>query len=215
MFFIAFCLAVMLAILFVRQKKYSMTWWKVIVVSVYTGAMGLLGTKIMFWIENGYWFGRSFFGAMLFLPILLFPLALFLKIPLFKLLDYVTPAGMAMLIIYKYNCLLDGCCGGKVLNFSPEGIPSYFPSQKAEMVCAIIITCLLLILEHRKFSDRRIYPFCLIAYGISRFVLNFYRWENTPFFCGLTAGHFWSIVSFLVGIVILVILKVKYRKDVV
>lgn len=209
--FIFLCLSVMLFILFFRAKYYNMAWYKVIIIALYTGIMGLLGTKIMFFIENGYWYGRSFFGAVLFLPVLVWPLAFVFRIKLFEFLGYVTPPGMAMLALYKYNCYLDGCCGGKVLYYSAEGIPTYFPSQIAEMVCAVLVMILLLLVERNKKNKNIIYPMCLIIYGIMRFVLNFFRWEHSVFVFGLSAGHFWSIVSVFFGFVMSIVLSAKLK----
>lgn len=209
---ISLCLSVMLCILFFRAKYYNMKWYKVIIVAIYTGAMGLLGTKIMFLIENGYWYGRSFFGAVLFLPALVWPLAVVLKIKLFELLGYVTPPGMAMLALYKYNCYLDGCCGGKVMFYSEDGVPTYFPSQLAEMLCAVLVTALLLFVEQKKKTKKTIYPLCLIVYGIIRFGLNFFRWEQSGLLCGISAGHFWSALSAIIGASILVYFVIADKK---
>ena len=41
----------------------------------------------------------------------------------------------------------------------------------------------------------------MIIYGICRFALNFMRADLSIFLLGMPAGHFWSVVSVIVGAV--------------
>ena len=211
--FIGGCLLTILLLMLLRYKLYNIKPVLLPFLAIGVGGMGLFGTYIMFFIENGGWYGRSFFGAVLFFPIVLSPLVFLFRIPLKKLLDFSTPPGLAILAIYKWNCYTDGCCGGKVLWFSESGVPTYFPSQLAEMGAAIIIAITLMILERNCKFQQKIYPLCLILYGVTRYILNCYRWEQTDFLFGIPAGNFWSVISVLMGILwMFMLLRQGYTK---
>ena len=175
--------------------------------------MGLLGTYIMHFIENGSWGGRSFFGALLFFPVLLFPIALLCRVSLLDLLDYATPPGLLLLAFYKYNCYTDGCCAGRTLWFTEEGVPVHFPSQLAEMGVAIVLALCLFLVERKSKFRHKIYPICIVIYGATRFILNHLRWEQQAFLLGLTAGAFWSLVAVLIGVVWLAIARKKQERS--
>lgn len=180
---------------------YNIKTQKLIPLSICILVMGVIGTHIMFFLENGAWYGRSFFGAVLFFPLLLFPISLLFRIDIIKLVDYATIPGMAALSLAKLNCYISGCCEGRVLWYTDLGAPVHFPSQLVEMSCAMIITLALLLFEKKRSCKGKIYPVCLIAYGILRFILNWFRWDRDPLFMGLSAGHIWSIVSIIIGFI--------------
>lgn len=193
------CAVLLLVTTAIRRKKYQISLFRWIPLTIGVALMGLLGTYIMFFIENGVWYGQSFFGAVLFFPILLFPLAVVCRMSLLDLLDYATPPGIALLAPFKMNCYMGGCCGGRVLFFNENGIPTHFPSQIVEMIVAVCITIILLYLENMPKYKHKIYPICLILYGVTRFLLNWFRWEQEVVFLGLTAGASWAIISMIIG----------------
>jgi len=209
-YLLIFIFAVLMFVqLWLRRKLYAVTAINVLGMTVGVAGMGLLGTYIMFFLENGFWYGKSFFGAVLFFPILLLPLTYLFRIKLLDFLDYATPPGLSILVVYKINCKMLNCCSGRVLWFSEAGIPTYFPSQMVEAAAAALITLLLLVLERTGKWKKQLYPLCLIFYGTSRFVLNFFRWDQNKYFLGMTSGQFWSVISLLIGTIWLII----YRKN--
>ena len=207
MMFIAVCLITMFGLMLLRHKRYQVKMLPLVPLAVSVAAAGLLGTYIMFFIENGGWYGKSFFGAVLFFPILLFPVAKLFRMRLRQLLDLATPPGMALLAIYKWNCYQKGCCGGKAIWYSEAGVPVHFPSQLAEMASAIVIVIILLALERQEKYRDKIYPLCLLIYGGVRFILNYFRWERADFLFGLPAGNLWSLVSIGIGAVWLIVCR--------
>ena len=207
--FVGVCLVTMFLLMLIRHKLYGVKILLLPFLAVAVAIMGLLGTYIMFFIENGGWYGRSFFGAVLFFPILLLPVAVLFRMKLRDLLDYATPPGVSLLAIYKYNCFTDGCCGGKVLFYNDAGVPTYFPSQLAEMGTAVILVFVLLTMERNPKFNKKIYPLFLIMYGVIRYILNQYRWEQADFLFGLPAGNLWSIVAIAMGSVFLLSDKMK------
>lgn len=205
----ALCMAVMLFMNLKRGKKYNVSFRKAITLSVAMGVMGMIGTYILYFIENGGWGGQSFFGAMLFYPLLLYPVAILARMRLTRLLDYATPPGMAMLGLFKLNCSLVGCCGGVVLYHTTTGIPVFFPSQIVEMVIAFLMMSMLVYFEYKGKYDGALYAVTLIVYGASRFAINFLRWKQDEFLFGLPPGNIWSIVSIFIGIILFAIKKLK------
>lgn len=208
------CFSILVLLTFARRKKYKISIIKWIPVTVGIAAMGLLGTYIMFYIENGEWYGQSFYGAVLFFPGLLMPVAVLFRISVWDLLDFATPAGLALLAPFKLNCYLGGCCGGKVLFYDEHGLPTHFPSQIVEMFIAVVLVCMLLLIEKLPKCKHRIYSICIITYGAIRFGLNFFRLEQNDFLFGLPAGNLWSIVSVVFGILLWVIIARKEKCDV-
>ena len=204
MFYIVMSLAFasMLLLSIFRRKIYSVSSiFLCVVLTIIVAILGYSSTKVMYFIENNAWLGQSFYGAVLFFPIVLFPLSLLFRIKLNKLLDYETISGLSVLIWYKLNCYISGCCGGKVLYYKAGGVPAYFPSQIVEMIVAILIILSLLLFEKKGLFKNCLYPLFLIMYGTTRFILNYYRWETDEFVLGLTAGAFWSIVSVIIGVI--------------
>lgn len=196
---ITVCAVTMVLLFLFRRERYNIKMWGLFPLIPYVAFMGILGTKVLYFIENGTWYGQSFFGAVLLFPLFLLPGSLMFRIQLDRLLSYATPPGMAMLAICKFGCFLDGCCGGKVLWYTADGVPVHFPSQLTEMTVAVLLVLLLLFLETKQNMRDKIYPVCLVVYGVSRYILNWFRWERSPFVLNMSAGHFWAVVSVVIG----------------
>ena len=208
------CTVVMITLMQIRSKIYGVTALKSLLITLPVSVLGLLSTYVMYYLENLEFGGKSFYGAVLFFPICLLPLTWVFQMPMNKMLDYATPAGFALLVPFKLNCYLGGCCGGKAIWYSLDGIPTHFPSQIVEMFTAMIITGILLYIERKKAGKGLMYPLCLIIYGSTRLILNEYRNDNRIYLLNMTAGAFWSSISILLGIIVLVVIIQKNgRRD--
>ena len=196
----------MMAVMFIchRWRPYAM--WKLPCLSLLLTVAGVVGVKLMFFIESGTWGGMSFFGAILFVPVLFIVVRLLFHIPYGELMDLCAPAECIMLALMKVNCFFEGCCVGRVVSVDVSGAEIRFPSQIVEFVFAFAIMVTLIVLMRKKGSAGKIYPFYMIFYGTSRFVLNLLR-ETSPFIWILPAGNFWSLISIVVGVVWLCVLK--------
>lgn len=197
--------AAMLLPIMIQGKWNNIKPLKRVVIAFILTICGTIGTYILFFIENGWIGGTSFFGAIFFVPILFLPLARLLKIPYGILLDICAPAECIMLTIMKIQCQISGCCGGREVCFM--GKEFIFPSQIAEMINALIIFVILIFLAHRKNNIGKIYPLFMVVYGISRFVLNIFRevWITTDMV--LPFGNIWSLLAIMVGIIWLIVIK--------
>lgn len=195
----------------VLAKQYCIAWWKTIITSVLLTITGTAGTYIWFIIENGAFGGRSFYGAVFLVPPVFFLLAKLLRVNSGELIDLCAPAECVMLTIMKYQCMKDGCCGGKVLCTTPQGVEVIFPSQIAEAAAALLIGVILLVMARNPKNRGTLFPWYMVIYGASRFVLNLFRAEEAVFLLGMTAGNVWSILSVILGLTWLILHK-KLRK---
>lgn len=174
--------------------------WKTLLSAAVLTVLGVLGAKLMFLIESGFWAGTSFYGAMFFPPLFMVLLALLLRVPPLTLLDLCAPAECVMLALLKVLCLKNGCCGGRLLFTTASGGEIYFPSQIIELLNALVLMVMLLWLIRKGTWQGRIYPIYMLLYGITRFILNLLR-DTKPFLLGLPAGNFWSLVAIVIALI--------------
>ena len=199
---IALGMVAMMIQMVLRRKKYQgAAIWKMILLGFLLTVTGVAGTMLMFFVESGRFGGTSFFGAVLFVPVLILP-ALLLRISYKDILNLCAPAECLMLAIMKFDCLASGCCIGKYL----PSLKFQFPSQMVEMVFGLLVMVALLIIEVRR-KDEHLYAWYLILYGSTRFLLNGFRYGLKPFVWILPNGHFWALVSVIIGIGWLVCVK--------
>ena len=191
----------MFAAMLIADKNDRTPWWKLLIASVILAAAGVLGARLMYLAENGIWGGISFYGAVFFPPLIMWLAALALKLPISRVLDLCAPAECVMLALLKVQCMVEGCCGGRVIGVSSKtGEPIIFPSQIAECANALVLMVILILLIRGGKKKGLAYPAYLILYGVTRFFLNLLR-ETTPFILGLSAGNFWSLVSIVIGLI--------------
>lgn len=113
------------------------------------------------------------------------------KLPVWSTADLMAPGIALGHVVGRFGCLLAGCCYGRptdvpwALTFTdpaaaanvgtPLGIPLH-PTQMYDAGAELIILGLLLFTERkgRRFAGRTFWAY-LLLYGISRFVIEFYR----------------------------------------
>lgn len=210
--FLAIGTIAMLAVMLIVCGCYKIAVWKTIISSVLLTLSGLLGARLMFFIESGRWGGVSFFGAVFFAPIIMLFVGYALRVPVKSLLDMCAPAECIMLALLKVKCYIDGCCDGRLLCVLEDGTAIRFESQIVELINAFIIMIVLIFMIYKGKATGRIYIWYMIIYGVSRFILNWFR-DTKPFIIGLPAGNFWSLVSIIIGVVLLTLLSKIERKS--
>jgi phosphatidylglycerol:prolipoprotein diacylglycerol transferase len=193
----------MFLLMLLRRKSFTeVKIWKMAVISVLLTIAGVSGAMLMHFIEQGSFGGTSFFGAILFIPVLILP-ALLLRVRYSELADLCAPAECLMLAFMKVDCLLVGCCEGKYL----PSLDCQFPSQIVEMIVILLGMLLFLQFERKGKFRGNLYACYLIFYGITRFILNWFRYGVKPFALGLPAGNFWSIIAIIFGIAWFIVMK--------
>ena len=189
----------MLVLIVALMICYKEKLWKSIPVSLLLTITGTLGTYIWFFVELSGWGGRSYYGAVFLVPIAFVFVAKWMRIPYGDLMDYCAPAECVMLAIMKYQCFVDGCCEGIVIQYLEDGSEVLFPSQIVELVNALVVMAVLLAIAFNKKYRGKVYALYLIIYGVTRFVLNWFRNDNLPLLLGLPSGNLWSLLAIFIG----------------
>lgn len=198
----------MFLLMLLRRNRFpQIKVWKYPLISIFLTIAGVAGTMLLFFVETGRFGGTSFYGAVLFVPLLMLP-AMLLRISFRDLMDLCAPAECLMLTIMKIDCLTSGCCIGRYL----PSLRFQFPSQIVEMITAFFIMLILLHLETKGNFRGKLYAWYMIIYGTARFALNWLRYGLTPFVLGLPAGNFWSVVAVVIGLVWLALLRAKEKR---
>jgi len=193
-----------------RAKNYAFKWWQGLIISVIVNIYAIFGARLLFTIENiGYviengltlWGGVSFFGTVMFLPVLVVATCKIFKLDVKRYLDFLTPTVPIELACIRIGCFLGGCCYGRQFAFGiampTEPGVLRIPAQLIE--CALDIGIFVfLILYERKYGKQtgRLYPLFLICYGSIRFVIEFLRENKTIF----TYSHLFSVLSIIAGV---------------
>jgi prolipoprotein diacylglyceryltransferase len=202
---------VMLVIMWICRRWVTMGKLKTVIFAVLLTACGLASVKIMAFIESGDWNGLSFFGAVFLEPVFLLLLSVLLREKWGTLLDLSAPSICGMLMVMKAECLRSGCCKGRILFKTAEGVVVRFPSQIVELLVAVALAVFLIRLMRDARNEGKIYPIFMVSYGAVRFILNLCR-ATSPFVWILPAGNFWSLIAIAIGIVWLSILKSHINK---
>ena len=194
----------MFLVMWFCSRVYGIALWKIVATALILTPAGYFGAKLMFFIEAGGWDGRSLYGAVFLVPIIMMPTAKLLKIRYGELMDVCTPAGCVMFALLKVKCVIDGCCGGRVIGVRNHEF--IFPSQKVECAAFVIILVIVIVMIFKRRHYTQVYPCFMVIYGFARFFLNLFR-ETTPWIGPLPAGNFWSIISVMTGFAILCLIK--------
>ena len=210
---LALCVIIMCVMMSIQMKWYRIKKWKIFPITIALAMTGVVGSQIWYFVENGELGGRSFYGSIVFSPIVFLPLSKVLSIKYAEVLDFVVTCGSLALAAIKLECLNSGCCSGRWFYNSRIDALVCFPSQIVEMIAFIIISMILFFMSNKPNFRGKLFPWFLILYGGSRFFLDFMRETVPSYLFGLSAGSFWSLCSFLIGIAILTIMKCKGKKE--
>lgn len=187
-----------LAAFMLRARKIAA--WKSIPAALATTIVGTIGAYLWNMVESSTLSGRSYYGAVWLVPIAFIGLAKLIRMPYRDLMDITAPFGSITLVVMKYMCFQNGCCGGRVLWERPHGGTVRFPSQIVEAGLGVVLTVVLVCLSRKEKNRGKLYGWFLLLYGASRFVLNFFRANTEPFLAWLPNGHVWSLVAVFAGI---------------
>lgn len=228
---------VVLLILF-RDKKDI---WDFVILEGYGLLGGIVGSKLLFiivsfndipWDRIGepqvlvslISGGFVFYGGVILAVILVFIAGKVHKIDAW---DYISNYTFAIPLAHAFGrigCFLAGCCYGKPYHgpfavvfpedslIAPAGI-ELFPVQIVESICLFVIAIVLFLLYWFRKCDYTL-PTYFILYGIVRFVLEFYRYdEYRGRFLWLYTSQWISIVMVMAGIVWIIIRANKNKKN--
>lgn len=200
-----------------RAHSYDLKWWHGIIISIVVNIYAIFGARTLYIIENlsyvitnglTIWGGVSFFGVVMFLPILTIATCKIFKLDTKKILDFITPTVAVELACIRIGCFLGGCCYGRAFDFG-IAMPSdpevrRIPTQLIECALDLGIFAYLLIYEKKcGIKNGLLYPLFLICYGSIRFVIEFMRENRTLF----TYAHLFAMLSVITGVYFLLQLK--------
>ena len=137
--------------------------------------------------------------------------------PIFKKILVIAPACIAIGHAFgRIGCFLSGCCygiSGTPLDIDFPGIGKHLPTQLFEMGFLFILGGLLLVFAFKHYTN---YTFVIymIAYGIFRFVIEFFRGDERGQLAGLSPSQYWCILLFLGSFLLIYLYKKKvFVKD--
>lgn len=146
------------------------------------------------------------------------------KLRFFPLVEALTPSIPLIHAFGRMGCFFAGCCYGIEfpqpigMYFSkspvaPHNVP-LFPVQLLEAILNLVIFAILLYVARRRRRPGVIIGSYLIMYPISRFTLEYFRYdEYRGFFLGLSTSQWISIALFIAGLYLVIHTVQKHRKS--
>lgn len=157
-----------------------------VVIFVYLGSalFGLVMANVTNWIFMPELFelsfvqrmeaaGFNFYGGILSFFLLIFILSKILKLNTKQLLNQVVPSVLIFHAFGRIGCSLAGCCYGIELHAYPLIEHTHLELFPAREIEAIFLFVLAYIFYKKEFSEAL--PTYFVAYGIIRFILEFFR----------------------------------------
>lgn len=180
------------------NRQLHLSIWKIVIFTAAIVPIGAFCGKLMRLIEAGTWIGVSYYGALLIAPLPMIIVGILLKMKPVETLMMCAPAGCIALVFMKIQCIITGCCYGRILWYQDNGRPLRFPSQIVEMLVGIILLFVIMKIIKSENHQKYVYAWFLLLYGSTRFFLNLLR-DTEPFVLGMSAGCFWSLISCIIG----------------
>jgi phosphatidylglycerol:prolipoprotein diacylglycerol transferase len=218
---IAYLAALQFAV--VRARRVGLDGTRIMDLGIYLIIAALVGAKLMLVAVDFDYFRRQprellslvraggvFYGGLLAALGAAIVLVRRYALPLWTTADLFAPGIALGHVIGRFGCLLAGCCYGKpthvpwaVTFTSPEaqlnvGTPldvPLHPTQLYDAGAELVILALLLATERRgrPFAGRTFWLYMLL-YGVSRFVIEFYRGDDRGMFGPLSTSQWVSLV---------------------
>lgn len=152
------------------------------------------------------------------------------KLPVLKIADIIVPALGIGIFLTRIGCFLNGCCYGKPTEVSwgmkfPANSPAGYcfpdqiihPTQLYSSLYGLIIFGLVMFLERYKKFDGFLLFIFFILYGISRFVIDFFRYyENSMVLfqigtMSISVNQGISILMILTGCILIYLSLIRIR----
>ncbi len=145
------------------------------------------------------------------------------KLPFLRFADVVIPSVGLGIFLTRIGCFLNGCCYGLpceqghfCLTFPPDsaagsifpGVP-LIPTQLYSSLYGLIIFVVLLALDRRRHFEGYLFYWFLILYGLSRFIIDFFRYYESSMVLfeiggkGLSVNQGISILFIISGVMAL------------
>lgn len=181
-----------------RRLDLRLHW--VLLLSVLHVAVGVACVKAFAILEAGSLSAAgnmSLFGAIFFLPLFYWLGAKLFRRRTADVFDVFTIPTVFTLACARANCLITGCCLGRLI----PGMQQRWPTREAELVFYAVLLPCLIIHSKKKEAAGSLWPIYIASYGAFRFAVEFFRESETAFLFHLS--HLWAILSLLIGVSVL------------
>jgi phosphatidylglycerol:prolipoprotein diacylglycerol transferase len=234
----AYLVALQLAVVRARHRGVDGT--RIMDLGIYLIIAALVGAKVMLVLVDLKYFlanpgdifslvraGGVFYGGLLGALVTAIVLVRRYQLQIWATADLFAPGIALGHVIGRMGCLMAGCCYGRptdvpwAITFTnpdaaanvgtPLGIPLH-PTQLYDAGAELLILVLLLATERlgRPFSGRTFWLYMLL-YGISRFVIEFFRGDERGALLGVSTSQFVSLVVVPLAIAMLIRLRPHAR----
>ena len=219
----------------VRARKRGLDPNRVMDLGIWIIVSALLGAKLLLLIVEWDTYGRSwsdlltlvrsggvFYGGLIAAVIVALWYLWRHRMPVWQVTDVFAPGIALGHVVGRMGCLFAGCCFGKpaavpwAITFhseyaarnvgTPLNVPLH-PTQLYEAGAELLILMVLLAFERRgrPFPGRTFWAYMLL-YGISRFIIEFYRGDSRGMIGMFSTSQFLSVVIVPLSIIMLVVL---------
>lgn len=237
----AYLAALQLAV--VRARRLGLDGTKIMDLGIYLIIAALVGAKLMLVLVDFDYFlsqprellslvraGGVFYGGLLAALAVAFVLVRRYGLTMWTTADLFAPGIALGHVIGRLGCLLAGCCYGRPTTmpwgitftnpvaFANVGTPlneALHPTQLYDAGAELLILGILLATERkgRPFAGRTFWLYILL-YGVSRFVIEFYRGDDRGLVLGVSTSQFVSIIMVPVAIAMLARLRSRQTAQV-
>lgn len=194
-----------------NKEKLNAKWWEILIVVLIHTLYGVLTVKFFAILEAGFDFERagnmSLFGGIFFMPIMYFAYAKIKKLPLSTVFDIFVIPLAATLLLARINCFRAHCCLGMVLD-AEKGIR--WPAREIDLAIHALFLVFATPWIMKNKSNGMAYPLYLAVYGLFRFINEWFRESSSE--SAFHIGHVWAIISFVVGVTLLVLIYLRQKK---
>lgn len=183
---------------------------KVVIISILHTLYGVLTVKAFAIVESGFNSdsvgNMSLFGGVAFMPLGYLLVSIFTKQKPAKVFDIFTICLMFTLMCARINCIISGCCGGRLI----PGTEFHYPTRELEIAFYIVFLVVLGRKVLNKEGKGTIYPIYMIAYGVFRFIEEWFRTSSGMYM--FHKAHIWALLSLIIGLSIYLELKTRQSK---
>lgn len=196
-----------------NRNKLNAKWWELLIITVIHTTYGVFAVMLFAILESGFDFSKfgniSMFGGFFLMPVMYLVYAKIKKLPLSLVFDIFTIALAGTLLLARTNCLYVGCCQG--IEIGNNGFK--WPAREFDLAIHALFLIFALPWIYKERAKGLAYPLYLATYGLFRFLNEWFRESEStsPFHI----GHIWAIISFVIGISLLIIIKIKLKKGAV
>jgi len=182
--------------LFENKKKLRINNLAALLLALLHTVLGVICVKLFALIENGSFSGMSLYGGIFIMPLFYWLGAKLTKRSVADVFDVFTVCMVSTLFFARINCLFSGCCLG---NFCFGSDTLRWPTREIELIFYLAVVVWFGIKNSKPHTAGIVYPIYMMAYGVFRFIVEWFR-ESDFSFLGMHRAHFWSVLSFIIGL---------------